>query len=164
MAILDITQGLQSVATNMPDNTSREITEAVMREQNGNLWDSSINRIDDKLLLNLRDYQDRAYEVGECCTYDDGNGAKIYQATSAVTGGPFNPANWQVIGGAGVESFNGRTGIVSPIANDYNAEQIANMATNTSALFQLCHEWTYCGPRDSSWRCWRLYGRKSCCI
>ena len=88
--LLNISQGLQSIIDNIPDNTQRLITEAIMRDQNSNLWLSAINRLDDKNLLNLRDFEDRAYDLGEACLYDDGGGFQIYRANTAVTGAPFN--------------------------------------------------------------------------
>jgi hypothetical protein len=100
--VYNIAQGLQSIIDNMPDNTQRLITEAIMRDQNSNLWLSALNRIDDAALLNLRDFSDRAYVTGEYCGYDDGSGYKIYRANKAIAGAPFAPADWDLV--AGVET------------------------------------------------------------
>lgn len=56
---------------------------------------SSVNRVSDDLLLNLREYSStgRAYKVGECCVLSE----VIYQAVN-ITSGSFNSSDWQEIG------------------------------------------------------------------
>lgn len=56
---------------------------------------SSVNRIDDDPLLNLRVYRPsgRIYKIDESCIHND----NIYRAIN-ITSGVFNPADWQVVG------------------------------------------------------------------
>jgi hypothetical protein len=89
-------------ATAINDNTTRDISPADIRGAFNDLIDSSINRVDDKPLLNLREYNTaRSYEVGEGAI----KLGVIYQCTTATTG-TFNPAHWSAIVGPEVIALN----------------------------------------------------------
>jgi hypothetical protein len=121
----DRASGLTGVQNNLPDNTQRLITEQIMRDELSKLWNSNANLIDDEFRFNLRDYQDRAYQEGEGCFF---NGV-TYRANQQVSGGAFDPAKWDQIGGSGVQSFNTRQGNVVSASGDYNSTQITNQST-----------------------------------
>ena len=94
---LNIAEGLQYIQDNFPDNTTRLITELLLRDGESNIWKSFYNRLDDRTLLGLRPYEDREYDLGECCTFFDGSSTEIYEAIVPVIGGAFNPAEWSVL-------------------------------------------------------------------
>ncbi len=99
--------------TAINDNTTRDITPADVRGAIVDLIDSSINRIDDKPLLNLREYNTaRSYEVGEGSI----KLGVIYQCTTATTG-TFNPAHWSAIIGPETLALNALSDvtITSPV-------------------------------------------------
>jgi len=117
---------LQQIQDNFPDNTSRLITEEIMRNESSDWVNSLANLIDDKPKFNLRDFTDREYDEGEFCFYDDGTSQGIYRANQIVSGSPFNPSEWDLQAALGVVSFNGRNGSVMPQLGDYGSNIINN--------------------------------------
>jgi len=107
--------GKTNLNTYYPDNNTRLIDADDARGSEDDIWDSHANLIDDKLLFNLRPFQDRPYEVGEWCSYDDGGGVALYQANQAVTGAPFTPAEWDKYDFSAVTASNGLTKVVDDI-------------------------------------------------
>jgi hypothetical protein len=95
MSVKTIANLLTDTATVINDNTTRDISPADVRGAFTDLIDSSVNRITDKPLLNLREYNTgRAYEVGEGAIYL----GTIYQCSTNTTG-TFTPAHWTAIVG-----------------------------------------------------------------
>lgn len=133
--------GLQWVIDNLPNNSNRLITEEIMREALSNLWKSGYMLIDEEIYVNLRELNDRPYTVGECATYNNGGGNKIWQCISPVVGFPFNPAEWVELGSAGVLSFNSRVGAVVPQSNDYSASMVADDSTLNKGTVKLALEY-----------------------
>lgn len=95
MSVKTIPNLLSDTSSAINDNTTRDISPADVRNVISDLIDSSINRVTDKLLLNLREYvTSRAYEVGEAAVLS----LTIYQCITP-TSGTFTPAHWKEIGG-----------------------------------------------------------------
>ena len=91
---LDKAGGLQSIQTNVIDNTNRLVTESIIRDQLSNVWESFFNKISDAELVGLRPLSDRPYAIGDSMKYDDGTGIAVWSAVNAVAGLPFNGADW----------------------------------------------------------------------
>jgi len=95
---------INNANSRQPDNSNGEISAADVREQNKDVAVSSFNKVSDKHLIGLRNYDpSRSYEVGEAVTYDNGGGEILWRCTEATTGA-FNPSKWVEVG-SGATSY-----------------------------------------------------------
>ena len=113
MSELNRAQGIAKVLNLAPDNDTRLITEAVLRELLTDLWNSGALKIDEKSFFNLRELEDRPYEENECIIYNSGAGFQVYRALQNNNGFPFTETDWQQI-----------TGIVQVSTDEDNAATI----------------------------------------
>ena len=91
MAIKNITDLNNQANTLLPDNNQQSISPADVRTAIKDLNDSAINRLTDRLSLNLRTYDPtRSYDIGEGVFYN----SVIYEAVNATTGA-FNSSDWE---------------------------------------------------------------------
>lgn len=97
--------GKTKVTNLAADNTTRLITEAILRELLFDLWDSGALQIDEEALFNLQDLTGRDYALGECMVYDAGSGFDIYRATTAAAGLPFVIGNWENLTAAAAQNL-----------------------------------------------------------
>lgn len=102
-----------------------------------NILASSVNRIDDAPLLNLRVYRTsgRIYQIDEGCIYS-GN---VYQAIH-VTSGAFNPAHWTIVGtGASVHGTVGRIPVfdtTTSVSDGYLTQVTAGVLIDSTKAFK----------------------------
>ena len=90
MAIKNIIDLNNQANTILPDNNQQLIAPVDVRTAIKDLNDSAINRITDRLSLNLRAYDPtRSYEMGEGVFYN----SVLYEALTTTTGA-FNVADW----------------------------------------------------------------------
>ena len=95
---------INNANSRQPDNSNGEISAADVREQNKDVAVSSFNKVSDKHLIGLKNYDpSRSYEVGEAVTYDNGGGEILWRCTEATTGA-FNPSKWVEVG-SGATSY-----------------------------------------------------------
>ena len=93
---------LTEASTNVPDNTTQQVSPQDLRELTENTAFSSYNKITDASIVGLKDYDTGiSYPSGQWVSYL----GDIYQANTTTTPGAFTPAEWTVFSGGSGGNF-----------------------------------------------------------
>jgi hypothetical protein len=106
---------LSQAATNLPNNTTQQISPQDIREMAENLAVSSFNKITDSALVGLKSYNTLVtYESGQACI----NGSDIYIANQITGPGAFNAAHWTLFkSGSGTQNKLAKFGANGAVTN-----------------------------------------------
>ena len=93
---------LTEASTNVPDNTTQQVSPQDLRELTENTAFSSYNKITDTSIVGLKEYDTGiSYPSGQWVSYL----GDIYQANTTTTPGAFTPAEWTVFSGGSGGNF-----------------------------------------------------------